>query len=352
MKLLPTRKPKPDDALKVDSIDVDAPTKTVSYTNGGALASRGMTYLVWGIVVLIAAVAVLGFLKKPAAVAAEKPTETVAVESSALTQAAGSYAVSYVGTWLSSTRTSSSALQGYIDTAPASLGDRPIEYRSLAVSSVTEDPDTSSVLVVVSAELLEQPDPEQDPAYVLRFFSVPVATLDERLSVSGFPALISGPAKTSKIAPSELRYRLPATSPAAQTFALFLTAYLTGQGSTTPYLSPGTDIAPVTPPPYKTITVSSQNSSLEPAPTPADGDTLAVETVVALHSAEGMSVTSTYRAVLTARAGRWEISMLTTAPTLPEVTPSATLSPETPSPQPSTPQPAKPTPQPTSSTDG
>lgn len=325
MKLFSTKsKDKPTPAA-----DEKEPVATVSYTNGGALASEGMAWVVRGMLIIafLAALIVLwGIFKpasKPIATAAQ---ETVSMEQPVLTQSAGSYAVGFVGAWLSSTKSDADVLQGYIQTAPASLGARATDYRNLAVASVSTIPGTGDVRVIISGEVLERATADKDPGWVLRYYSVTVATTGDALVVTGFPALVSGPDRSTKTT-SSFKYTLNATEPATQTASLFLAAYLTGQGSTTPYLSPGVDIAPISPVPYKTLTVSGAKGTAEPAPTPADGDTVRVEVVATLQADVDQSVTSTYQMLLTARAGRWEVASLESAAPAAQVMPSPTTTP-------------------------
>lgn len=313
MKLFPSRR-----SVTSESGDdgADAPVAlTESYTNGGALASTASVWVMRIVVVVACLGAFLAawLVFRPQAPKLSAPAPAVSQQQPVLTQSAGSYAVGFVGTWLSATRDDSAALQGYVSTVPASLGDRGTDYRNLAVASLTEIDGTSDVLVIVSGEVLERATAEEDPTWLLRYYSVTISTEEETLAAAGFPALVDGPIRSTRTVEDEFPVTVNATSPAAQTVSLFLTAYLTGQGSTTPYLSPGVSIAPITPVPYKMLAVAATKAVEDPALDPADGATALIEMTVTLQADVDQSVTSTYRVSITARAGRWEITSLNSA---------------------------------------
>lgn len=316
--------------LPVSTSNTDAPVAvTESYTNGGALASTAMAWVL-RIMLIVCFLGVLLFITmmfKPKASTGESAPTVISAEQPALTQSAGSYALGYVGTWLSATREDSVALQGYVSTAPASLGTEPTQYRNLAVASISQLEDESRLLVTVSGEVLERATPDAEPTWTLRYYSVTVSTENNTLSTAGYPALIAGPARSTSEPPTAFTVTVNTSSPASQTVELFLTAYLTGQGSISPYLSPGVSISPITPVPYKTLSVTAVKASTAPASDPAEGATTLLETIVTAQADIDQSVTSTYRFLLTARAGRWEVTALNTA--APQVS-------ETPAPNPTT----------------
>lgn len=308
--------------------------ETDNFTNGGALASTAVSWVL-RIMLIVAFLGVLLFgsmLFKPKASTAEATPAVISAEQPALTQSAGSYALGYVGTWLSATRESSTALQGYVSTVPASLGTNPTQYRNLAVASLSELEDPNRLLVVVSGEILERLSPDADPSWVLRYYSVTVSIDNDALAAAGYPALVGGPTRSASEPRSEFTANVSSSSPASQTVELFLNAYLTGQGSTTPYLSPSTSIAPVTPAPYKSLSVTSVKATEEPSPTPAEGATVVLETVVTAQADIDQAVTSTYRVLLTARAGRWEVTSLDSATPEPAETTTPEPTSTTPSP--------------------
>lgn len=286
--------------------------KTSSWTNGSVLGARAVSVLI-----------MLGWLCGPLALGvafARPPAKPVAAQSStdapltALQQSAGSFAVGFVGAWLSSTTNDTAALDPYLSVAPATLGDQPFDSRNLAVAEIRPVPDSDLVAVLVGADVYEKPAAADPPLWVRRYFEVSVSTATGTLSVLGLPAPKAGPATTTT---TGLGYsnQLTSNASAAETVSLLLGAYLTGQGATTAYLSPGAELAPITPAPYVKLTTVSMVSDVAPADSPADGDQLHVQAVVALSNANAQAVTATYWVHLTARAGRWEVTDLdATAP--------------------------------------
>ncbi len=329
MKFLPAKKSR--DATKESPAPMTKePAKTSAWTNGSLLGAKAVSVIV-----------VLGWLCAPTAlvVAFAKPTsrpvaavETTDAPLTALQQSAGAFSVGFVGAWLSSTTNDMTALAPYISTTPASVGEQAFDNRNLTVAEITPAADTDLVSVLVSADVYEKPVADEDPLWVRRYFEVVVDTAGGKLAALGLPAPKAGPATSKATEGLAFSNQLQGTAPAAETVTLFLTSYLTGQGSTSSYLTPGVQIAPISPAPYSQLTPSSLYADMPPAEEPADGDLLHVQATVALQNANGQSVTATYWLHLTARTGRWEVTDLSaTAPT-PSDSPAKTPAPPTPTP--------------------
>lgn len=134
------------------------------------------------------------------------------------------------------------------------------------------------------------------------------------------PALVPAPASVTdtRAAGPNLRTR-QADDPVAAAVEGLLAAMLTGSGDLTRYLAPDATLAPVTPPPFASLQVEHLASTTEPS-----GE-LVVRVLARATSPLGHDQLVGYELVLLERAGRWEASSLTGAPTV-EFTPSAARS--------------------------
>ncbi|GAA1923639.1 conjugal transfer protein [Streptantibioticus ferralitis] len=157
----------------------------------------------------------------------------------------------------------------------------------------------------------------------LRYFQVPVRSAGKGFVAAALPAAVSAPGGGA--APT-LAYgqSKPATSsdPATATVSEFLSAYLTGNGDLTRDLSPGTVISPISPAPYASVSVTDiaqvgggQDGSSSTA-VPADGTRRQVLVDVEASDTSGVARPLTYAIELRARAGRWEVDQLQSAPRL------------------------------------
>lgn len=302
-----TLKKKP--AAQRDSAEAKGPAQAASWTNGSALGSKAVSAIV--VVGWLCAPLALGvaFLKPSAA-----PQAVVAAAEDQLTplqQSAGSYAVGFVGSWLSASKDDATALNSYLSTAPAALGDQAYDSRNLVVAHIVASDEHDLVTVTIGADIYEQPDEESPPTWIRRYFEVSVSTADGSLVARGMPSPVAGPKTGTVQRGTEFSNQLVMSTPAAETVNLFLTAYLTGEGSTSSYLTPGVSITPISPAPYTQLTPSTQYSDVTPAESPADGDLLQVEATVTVANANSQSVSATYWVHLTARSDRWEVTELT-----------------------------------------
>lgn len=299
------------------------------WANGSLLGSKAVTAVV---IVAVACGPVALFVARGAATA--KPVAHTASKStqlSVLQQSAGAFAVGYVGAWLGATTKSSAALGAYISTAPATLSEQAFNFRNIAVASVQAG-SGDLVMVVVAADVEEQQLSANQPAsWPRRYFAVTVSTAGGKLSSIGLPAPVTGPAQSDASPGLGYGQQLSATSKAATTVTLFLSAYLAGQGETEPYVSPSKTILAITPAPYDQVAAGTYLADQELPDQPQDGASASVLATVSLQNQVGQKLTATYSLQLRARAGRWEIFALETAPVLAPHSRSAT----TPSPSPS-----------------
>lgn len=160
----------------------------------------------------------------------------------------------------------------------------------------------------------------------VHYFQVPVlAVPGAQGGPSGYvaaalPAEVTAPPSLES---AQLAYRgagIDLSSPAGDTAAKFLSAYLTGAGDLARYLTPGTPLTAVTPAPYTAVKVSSLAALSEDADgrIAADGSTRRVLVTVQATDRQQNTWPLMYALTLTARAGRWEVSSLDAAPALRE----------------------------------
>ncbi|MGC5173049.1 conjugal transfer protein [Microbacterium sp. DT81.1] len=244
-------------------------------------------------------------------------------------QSAGEHGAAFVAAWLSATRDDQGTLATYIN--PAAIGQlsaTPWKYRDLAVVSVAKT-DESDLMSVVVAANVEEFDMESESGLTFwprRYFAVTVRVTDAGLSVVGLPAPVAAPAKEESAVRLAYGQTVLQTSSARQTVEAFLSAYLAGSGDVSRYVSPGSEISPITPAPYMTLTVSDVKSDVEPSDTPHTGSVVHVLATAEVTSASDQRLTTTYALTLTARDGRWETTSVDIAP-LESVTTGAAPSP-------------------------
>jgi hypothetical protein len=167
----------------------------------------------------------------------------------------------------------------------------------------------------------------------VHFFSVPVivvggasasgsALADSAVSyiAAALPAEVAGPAQATAPSLGYTDSQQVATGPLADTVHAFAAAYLTGTGELGRYLSPGTQLQPISPPPYTGIDVTSITAAaaLPGDATTVPGDGTRVRLLVGVDAIDGSGQRwpLTYALTAAARAGRWEIAGLDPAPAL------------------------------------
>lgn len=165
--------------------------RTSAWTNGSVLGKKivGVLLIIgWALPLAIAGVALLKASSKPAVT-----TESSGAPLTTLEQSAGAFSVGFVGAWLSSTKSDTSALSQYLTAIPAGLGDVAFDSRNLAVAEVSPQAGTDLVTVVVSADVYEKPTAENPPAWIRRWFEVVVRAENGQLTPLGLPAPKAGP---------------------------------------------------------------------------------------------------------------------------------------------------------------
>ncbi len=288
------------------------------WTGGSHLATRSATALLWSALVagpLALALAVLTFLTVSgtaptgAAPAADHAGEQVAVEE---------FAQRFVVTWLQAPQGQEKLLAPYVQVEHLNLPEVPWQAdqpTTAAVRRISAGEWSVTVAVTVSAPGSPAAQPAQR-----RYFLVPVRYIgggatNASLVAAALPAPVAAPIAAA--APElAYRYRAVLTDPVAKSIGEFLTALLTGQGDVTRYVSPGTVIAAVIPPPYTAVAVTDVRVDQDVAggATPTDGQALKVLATARVTAGPKQDIDVQYALTLLARAGRWEVKAVEPAP--------------------------------------
>lgn len=285
-----------------------------SWTNGRAKSTAAVTFLMVGAILCGPAALVVAMNATPPAraVVADAPDELSVDE-----QAAGSYALSFVGAWLRATRDDPGVLGEYTSVSALRLAAVPWEYRDAAVASI-ERAQEGVVTVTISAAVQQvayDSDGSEVASWPLRFFRVGIATTGETFSPLTLPAPVNGATRATDLL---LAYPVngSTTDSLAGTVGDFLNAYLAGIGELDRFVSPGADIAPVEPALFAQTTLTSLSLDTQPSDAPDEGDTVRALATAELIGTDGRALTGTYSFTLTARAGRWEIESIDQSPAI------------------------------------
>lgn len=143
------------------------------------------------------------------------------------------------------------------------------------------------------------------------FYGVGVVETDSGLAAVGPPALI--PAPVARVVPDLLVGRmdgLDAVAGLEEATVRFLAAYLAGEGELARYTAPGSQLAPVLPPPFVSVEILGAGSV-------AVGDsTREVVVIVDSIDVSGRGQVLQFGLVVGERDGRWEVVELLSAPSL------------------------------------
>lgn len=172
--------------------------------------------------------------------------------------------------------------------------------------------------VTVSASVS---DPRQTKPSERRYFSVPVVIADGGVRAASIPSPVPSPSIGADVSLG-YRYRVGPSHPVTTAVQQFLAAVTSGEGEVSRYITPGTNLRALTPPPYSGVTVLDLASDRDftgdaAASAPPEGMKTRVLATVGLAVSDRRSTTAQYALTLTARGGRWEVSALDTYPLLP-----------------------------------
>lgn len=292
--------------------DVDAPPELASgesWTQGPALTTKALTVALWA-VLACGPLALAANLLQPDPVI---PAAAEPAPSAGEVAVVGESAVQAVRVWLSATRENpGAAAEVYPQLQSASLPKVSATVSAASVAELSKEaPGVWSVTVGVDAAWPDETGTAGNPARL--YFEVPVATAGNGAAASpvALPAPVPAPEAVVGV---QLSYQsgLPANSVLGTSVGEFLTALLAGQGDVGRYITPGAQIAAVTPAPFTAVEVRRVWAAdrFDATAVPQDGQRAQVLVDATVTPAEGVDLATQYRLELTARAGRWEISQM------------------------------------------
>lgn len=274
------------------------------------LSTKAATVLLWGALLLGPLGAVLGawLLFQPAPV--QPVAAAVTSDADADEQASASeFAQRVVVAWLSATRSTPEELEALVADPPATLPEHGFTVEDVSTAGVVSQ-GGGVWAVTVAATVTDERDERHR-----RYLQVPVMVAGESVAALTLPAVVSAPVVAQPPA-TTYRSQVASTSPLSQTVAGFLQAYLTGSGDLARYLTPGAELVPVTPPPFTAVKVLEVRAvtAVEETSVPPDGEQAQVRVEASGTVLDDQTLATTYVLALTARAGRWEVTSLESAP--------------------------------------
>ncbi len=226
------------------------------------------------------------------------------------------WAEMYVRSWLSASRDDAAGLTAFYPDGMRSereVGSQ-IPVDTATISAVSPSPNTWSV--VVAADVLTlQPDGTRPAKIVCA--QVGLVGDGASYAATSLPTPVVCPTTAAQPA---LDYQQPAdlAGPIGQSVTGFLTAYLVGQGQLDRYVSPGANVAPVSPVPFASLRLQDLHTheTFEPgqAARPLDGTQVQVLARARCFDATGQSTLADFPLTLTARSGRWELTRIDPVP--------------------------------------
>lgn len=305
---------RPDDAAPL----ADGRQQAVS-----ALATRAASALLLCCLLLAplgAAAGVLALLRPPPAPPAPAAAPAAPADDVA---AVGQFATTVVAAWLTATQDRPDALLALVgDAPPAALSRTPFTVADPAVAGVVPADGAWSVTVAATVT-------DARGSTARRFFQVPVGYAGGTLTALALPAPVSPP-PVRPPAGDGYPDQVDLAGPLADALAQFLTAYLAGQGEVSRYLTPGTALEPLSPPPYTAVRLTQVRAAAggpDPAAEPRDRDRIRVLAQAAAQVGDQQTANVAYALTLTARSGRWEITAIDPVPVQRPTTPAAAPAP-------------------------
>jgi len=303
------KKPEPvSDELGSEPVDPDARLQA-RWTGGANLKTRSV-YV--GMLAALAAgpVALVLVFAGASSAAPPLPPKAATVADTGGEQAAvGEFAQQFVLAWLGTSRGKESVLRGFVDVTNVQLPDKAVTATQPATAGLIRlGADTWSVTVGVTVTDVA--------GTVRRYFQVPVRSQGGAMVSSMLPAAVAAPATATS---PELGYQYTTASsdPVSVATAQFLSSLVAGSGDVTRYVSPGSSIAAVTPPPYSAVRLvevrTDQDLQKAVGGVPTGGVVRVFATAEATVSAE-QKIPVQYALTLKVREGRWEVFSLDPAP--------------------------------------
>lgn len=304
-------KPTPEDGAAQEIVDPDAHLQQ-RWTGGPSLRTRAVhgvlvAALVTGPAALLLTVGQSALATAPTAT----PVATVAPPVGGEQAAVGELARQLVVRWLQTPRGEENLLNDLVATTGLQLASTPMTATDPATAQLVETgPGQWSVTVGVTVT-------DATAVTVRRYFQVPVRYNKDTEAVvaATLPAPVAAPA-AAPIPSLGYRYTASLTDPVAVAAGEFLSSLLTGAGDVTRFVSPGTVIAAVTPPPYTGVQLRTVSTDVDLRGTAASSGLGQVRVLItaAASITTKQVVTVQYALTLTTREGRWEVSSLDTSP--------------------------------------
>ncbi|MEJ8631965.1 conjugal transfer protein [Streptomyces sp. MS2.AVA.5] len=320
----------------------EAPHDVGGWSTGAqANTSTAIRWAAWALLILGPLFTAVTYLSTPAQAGLGTLRQKTSAPTTAGAQGAAGFAQLFVAAYIAAGEGDQAKLAAYYPDATSLRleGDsdrrrgeqltvvrlRQSEHGVWSVTVAARITDAAAAKQADDNRLGEKGKAKAAAAATVRYFQVPVATAPAAGGASGYtalamPAEVAAPERI--VAPAlvygPMRPALPA-DPRTQAVTEFLTAYLTGAGELDRYLAPGTKLTPVTPAPYTGLAVDALaiegEKGTEPVTTvPADGTRLRLMATLRATGHDEVRVPLTYALTLKARAGRWEIAALDTAP--------------------------------------
>jgi Conjugative transposon protein TcpC len=321
-------------ARKEKVADPDPAVVGHQWTMGNQLASVATTFLLW-VAIALGPTSFAVVMWQASHPASTSPTAVgLSPESQAEQLVAGEFATRVVTVWLSASRGQEDLVRTLLPVASSQLlppvGMTVADAMPVAYTGSGGGVWTVTVAATVSDARMT----------ARRFFAVPVKVAGTTVAAIAMPAEVPSTAVAAAAPALDYSVTVPSSSSVSATSAEFLAAYLTGAGDVARVVSPKAPIVAVQPAPFTAVELSAVTAHSAIPASPADGARLEVLVTASAHVGDQQQVSVQYPLTLTARAGRWEVSLVRPAPLLASKQPSAAPSAVpavTASPAPSTP---------------
>lgn len=259
---------------------------------------------------------------------------------------AGAFGTMVVSKWLTATREDSEALDEYFaDSSTEGFETTPMEITRPSMVSATKDKNGLwSVVVAVDTKSTEKAKGKDDKTtWTTRHFELPVRVEDSGEAIAQrAPAMVPLPAAAEgeTFAYSE---DLNPTGAVAAMSGEFLNALLVSSGDVSRLTTPGSDITPIEPAAFTSVTVSKVQATQPEADAPKAGDSNEILVTAIGKTESGEGIPLQYSMSILSRDGRWEVKSLSQPPALESPEESTTSPTEPPPTQPGATDPTQPT---------
>jgi hypothetical protein len=281
-----------------------------------AISIRALQVLLWLLVVSGPAAALVGITRLTALNSRLEVIQSAASapDPPADSRGATGFAELFIAAYLDAGEGSTAGLDGFVD-GVALEGVEPGSWSVVRTASLgTEEITPGYFAVTVAAELVAHPigsDATSVPEPVgTLFYTIGVAETDAGWTVVGLPSLMPAPDRAG--APDLLVDQMDGINDPGlgDMLGRFLSAYLTGDGDLSRYLSPSTSIAGVQPSPFTAVEVLRSGMAKDP-----QGGTV-VAVVARATDDTGRAQLLEFWLAVSLRDGRWEVMEILPAPPL------------------------------------